>query len=158
MKQLVSLLLLAALVISVSAAPSIVTNSNYQAEVGQYRNTVNGGLEVRDAGNAPAGSNVNGTGTAANCGDNILISTAGGIANTAIASGDLVYSVKVLARASPSPPNNTCFTVTVSFNGNALTPLYIKTVAPLAGDFAICKWDLGITSLPALYTLKVSVQ
>src|SRR3989442_9896754 len=158
MKQLVSLLLLAAVVISVSAAPSIVTNSNYQAEVGQYRNTVNGGLEVRDAGNAPAGSNVNATGTAANCGDNILISTAGGIANTAITSGDLVYSVKVLARSSPLPPSNTCFMVTLSYNGAPLMPLYVKTSTPSAGDFAICWWDLGVTSLPPLFTLKVSVH
>jgi len=101
MKQLVNLLLLAALVISVSAAPSIVTNSNYQAEVGQYRNTSQGGLEVRDYGNTPAGS---------------------------------------------------------SYNGTPLMPLYVKTSTPSAGDFAICEWDLGITSLPPLYTLKVSVQ
>src|SRR5712664_764088 len=146
MKQLVSLLLLAALVISVSAAPSIVTNSNYQAEVGQYRNTTQGGLEVRDNGNSPAGSNVTAAGTIAACGDitPILISAAGQTANTVITSGHLVYSVKVLARSSPPPPNNTCFTVTVSYNGNILTPLYIKTLTPLAGDFAICQWDLGI--------------
>src|SRR5256885_6567988 len=100
MKQLVNLLLLAALVISVSAAPSIVTNSNYQAEVGQYRNTSQGGLEVRDDGNTSAGSNVTAAGIAAAFGDNILISAGGGTANTAITSGDLVYSVKVLARSS----------------------------------------------------------
>jgi len=158
MKQLVSIIVLAALVISVSAAPSIVSNSNYQAEVGQYTNTAAGGLEVRDNGNSPAGSNVTAAGTTVGCGENILISTLGGAANTVITSGHLVYSVKVLARSSPSPPINSCFTVTVSYNGNALTPLYIKTLTPLAGDFAICKWDLGITSLPALYTLKVSVQ
>src|SRR5881296_857233 len=147
MKQLVSLLLLAALVISVSAAPSIVTNSNYQAEVGQYRNTSQGGLEVRDYGN-----------TAAGCGDNILISAGGGTANTAITSGDLVYSVKVLARSSPLPPSNTCFMVTLSYNGTPLMPLYVETSTPSAGDFVICEWDLGITSLPPLYTLKISVQ
>ena len=158
MKQLVNLLLLAALVISVSAAPSIVTNSNYQAEVGQYRNTSQGGLEVRDYGNTPAGSNLTAAGTAAACGDNILISAGGGTANTAINSGDLVYSVKVLARSSPLPPSNTCFTVTLSYNGTPLMPLYVKTSTPSAGDFAICEWDLGITSLPPLYTLKISVQ
>jgi hypothetical protein len=158
MKQLVSLVLLAALVISVSAAPSIVSNSSYQAEVGQYRNTAQGGFEVRDNGNIPAGASANATGTTAACGDNILVSPAGGIANTGIVSGDLVYSVRVLARSSPLPPSNTCFTVTVSYNGTPLTPLYIKTSTPSAGDFAICKWDLGITSLPPLYTLKVSVS
>src|SRR5438309_12112275 len=113
MKQLVSLLLLAALVISVSAAPSIVTNSNYQAEVGQYRNTSQGGWEVGDYGNTPAGSNVTAAGIASVCGDNILISVGGGTANTAITSGDLVYSLKVLARSSLLPPCNTSFMVTV---------------------------------------------
>src|SRR5207245_11027615 len=106
MKQLVSLLLLAALVISVSAAPSIVSNSNYQAEVGQYRNTAQGGLEVRDNGDTPAGSNVTAAGTAAACGDNILMSAVGGIANTAISSGDWVYSVKVFASPSPFPASH----------------------------------------------------
>jgi hypothetical protein len=158
MKQFVSLLLLSALIVTVSAAPSFVNNPAFQAEVGEYRNTAQGGFEVRDNGNSPAVSNATAAGTTTACGDNILVSTAGGSANTAIVSGDLVYSVKVLARASPLPPSNTCFTVTVSYNGTPLAALFIKTSTPSAGDFAICKWDLGVTSLPALYTLKVSVQ
>ncbi len=158
MKQLVSLLLLSALIVTVSAASSIVTNPAFQAEVGQYRNTAQGGFEIRDDGNSPASASANATGTTPGCADNVLISTVGGTANTAIVSGDLVYSVKVLARSSPLPPAATCFTVTLSYNGSNLAPLYIKTVVPLAGDFATCKWDLGITSLPALYTLVVSVQ
>ena len=158
MKQLVSLLLLSALIVTVAAAPSIVTSPVFQAEVGQYRNTAQGGLEVRDNGNSPAGSNATAAGTTAACGDNILISTLGGAANTVITSGDLVYSVKVLARSSPLPPSNTCFMVTLSYNGTPLMPLYVKTSTPSAGDFAICGWDLGVTSLPPLYTLKVSVQ
>ena len=122
MKQLVSLLLLSALIVTVAAAPSIVTNPLFQAEVGQYRNTAQGGFEVRDNGNSPAGSNATAAGTTAACGDNILISTLGGAANTVITSGDLVYSVKVLARSSPLPPSNTCFTVTLSYNGTPLCP------------------------------------
>lgn len=158
MKQFVSLLLLSVLIVAVSAAPSMVSNPMFQAEVGQYRNTAQGGFELRDNGTSPAGASANPAGTTGACGDNILVSTVGGTANTAIVSGDLVYSLKVLARSSPLPPVNTCFTVTVSYNGNALTPLYIKTLTPLPGDFAICKWDLGVASLPALYTLMVSVQ
>src|SRR2546428_1071832 len=96
MKQLVNLLLLAALVISVSAAPSIATNSHYQAEAGQYRNTSQGGVEVRDYGNTPAGSNVTAAAIAAACGDTILISAGGGTATTATNPRDLVYSVQVL--------------------------------------------------------------
>src|SRR3989475_7282277 len=140
MKQVVSLILLAALVISVRAAPSIVTNSNYQAEVGQYRNTSQGGLEVRDYGNSPAGSNLTAAGTAAACGDNILISAGGGTANTAITSGDLVYLVKGLAKSSLLPASNTCFMVNLSYNGAPLMPRYVQKSTPSAGDFAICRW------------------
>ncbi len=146
---------LAILVIAVSAANITVTTKNYQAEMGSAVN-VNNNILVGDKGFLKPSTNTAATGSCPS--GNVTFSSTAGVANNAITAGDLVYDVQVNATAST--PLRSCFTVTFSISGSPDKTVTIASGTSIAAGWTIdCKLDIGTTSFPASpYSFKVTVQ
>jgi hypothetical protein len=139
-------LILAILVIAVSAATITVTSKTYQGEVGSAVNVSNNIL-VGDKGFLKPSSSTAATGSCPS--GNVTFSST---------AGDIVYDVQVNATAST--PLRSCFTVTLSITGSPDKSLTIASGTSVATGWTIdCKLDIGTTSLPASpYTFRVTVQ
>lgn len=149
---------LAILVIAVSAASITALNKNYQAEIGSAYNFSNN-LLVGDKGFSKPSVGTSATGTCPTA--NITFSATPGSANNLITAGDIVYDVQV--NATTTTPTISCFTVTltVSLSGSQITKsLTIASgTSVAAGQTIDCKLDIGTTSLPTSpYSFKLTVQ
>jgi hypothetical protein len=150
---------LAVLVIAVSAATITASSTNYQAEVGSSY-SVSNNLLVGDKGFSKPAVDTSATGSCPSAG-NVTFNASPGSANNAIIAGDIVYDVQV--NATTSTPLVSCFTVTltISQSGSQTTrSLAIASGTSVAADQTIdCKLDIGTTSLPASpFSFKVTVQ
>jgi hypothetical protein len=151
-------LILAILVIAVSAATITVTSKTYQGEVGSAVNVSNNIL-IGDKGFSKPATGTSTTGTCpSGPGANVTFGLVPGSANNAIIAGDIVYDVQVNETAST--PLRSCFTVTLSITGSPDKSLTIASGTSVADGWTIdCKLDIGTTSLPASpYTFKITVQ
>jgi hypothetical protein len=148
-------LILAILVIAVSAATITVTSNTYQGEVGSAVNVTNTIL-VGDKGFLKPSLSAAATGSCPS--GNVTFSSSAGVANNAITAGDIVYDVQVNATAST--PLRSCFTVTLSITGSPDKSLTIASGNSVSAGWTIdCKLDIGTTALPASpYSFKVTVQ
>jgi hypothetical protein len=149
---------LAILVIAVSAASITASSVNYQAELGSAYNVTNN-LLVGDKGFSKPLLGTGATGTCPTA--NVTFSASPASANNAIIGGDIVYDVQVNATAST--PLVSCFTVTLtlSLTGSQTTKsLKIASGTSVStGQTIDCKLDIGTTSLPASpFSFKVTVQ
>ncbi len=150
---------LAILVIAVSAASITASSMNYQAELGSAYNFSNN-LLVVDKGFSKPAISTGATGSCVSTG-NVTFSATPGIANNAISAGDVVYDLQVNATAST--PLVSCFTVTLtlSLSGSQTTrSLEIASGTSVwAGQTIDCKLDIGTSSLPASpFSFEVTVQ
>jgi hypothetical protein len=148
---------LAVIVIAVSAASITASSSNYQAEVGSAYNVSNN-LLVGDKGFSKPAAAIGLTGSCPTA--NVTFGVIPLSANNAIVAGDIVYDVQVNETAST--PALSCFTVTLalSLSGSQITKsLTIASGASVAAGQTIdCKLDIGTTSLPASpFSFKVTV-
>lgn len=151
-------IVLAIIVIAVSAATITASSSNYQAEVGSAY-SVSNNLLVGDKGFSKPAAATGATGSCPSAG-NVTFSASPGSANNAIVAGDIVYDVQVNETATT--PILSCFTVTLtlSLTGSQVTKsLTIASGASVAAGQTIdCKLDIGTTSLPASpFSFKVTV-
>ena len=149
---------LAILLLAVSAASITATSTNYQAEMGSAYNVSNN-LLAGDKGFSKPSVDTGATGSCPTA--NITFSGSPGSANNAITAGNIVYDVQVNATAST--PLVSCFTValTISLSGSQITKsLTIASgTSVAAGQTIDCKLDIGTTSLPASpFSFTVTVQ
>lgn len=149
---------LAILVIAVSAASITATSSNYQAEIGSSH-SVNSNLLAGDKGFSKPSSSTSATGS---CPLATTFGASPGSANNAISAGDIVYDVQVNTTATT--PAAACFTVTLTLflsDGSQTTKsLMINSgVLITAGQTIDCKLDIGTTSLPlSPFSFRLTVQ
>jgi hypothetical protein len=147
---------LAILVLAVSAATITVMSTNYQAEMGSAYNVSNN-LLVEDKGFSKPSSGTAATGSCPSLG-NVTFGPVPGAANNGITAGDIVYDVQV--NATSNTPLVKCFTVTLSIAGSPDKSLTIASgILVLAGQTIDCKLDTGMTTLPASpFSFRVTVQ
>ena len=150
--------ILAILVIVVSAASITASSTNYQAELGSAYNVSNG-LLVGDKGFSKPSVGAGATGACPTA--NVTFGPSPGSANNAIVAGDIVYDVQV--NATGTTPLVSCFTVTLtlSIGGTQTTKsLNIASGSSVSTGQAIdCKLDIGTTSLPlSPFSFRLTVQ
>ena len=153
-------LVLAILVIAVSAASIPITNNKYQAEIGSAYNITNN-IVVGDKGFSKPIAGTAATGTCpSGPGANVTFGITPGNANNQILAGDIVYDVQV--NETINTPTLSCFTVslTIPVSGSQVTKsLTIASGTSVTAGWTIdCKLDIGTTTLPASpYSFKVVV-
>jgi hypothetical protein len=147
--------ILVSLSVLVYAATVSVSTTNHQSDFGSYLSVVNN-LLATDKGFAVAGSGSSSAGTS--CSSPIQFGISPGTANTAITSGDFVYTVQVNSTSSAASLSN--HNVTLVLASNTFGPLCIQLpLVPLNGQTIACKFDVQATTLPAPpYTFKVTVS
>jgi hypothetical protein len=146
---------LAILVIAVSAASITASSTNYQAEMGSAYNISNNIL-VGDKGFSKPLVGTSATGSCPSAG-NVTFGIVPGTANNAITAGDIVYDVQVNATAST--PLLRCFTVTLTLSQTTRTLTIASGTSIAAGQTIDCKLDIGMTSLPlSPFSFKLTVQ
>lgn len=116
---------------------------------------VNGNLTATDKGFSKAGSAVIATGS--NCSTAILFPTSPGIANNAIASGDMVYDVKLNTTATT--PVSLCYIVTLVISPGGIVLTYnvpVKNnVANVLGESLDVKFDIGSSMPPSPFSFQL---
>jgi hypothetical protein len=151
-------IVLAVLVIAVSASSISLTTTTYQAEVGGALNVTNRLVAV-DKGFSIAGSGASALGTS--CSSPTLFGT-GTVANTIITAQHVVYDVA--ANETLSAPINTCYkaTLVVTPNGGVATPygpVYMNSTASVSTLFRIdCKFDIGLNAPSSPYSFQLTIQ
>jgi len=153
-----SKIVLAVLVIAVSATSVVLTTRTYQAEVGGELNVTNRLVAV-DKGFFIAGSNASAAG--ASC-SNPAFFGLGTVANTVITNQDIVYDVAVNETLMTNI--NGCYkaTLVVTPNGGTATiygPVYMNSTASILTSFRIdCEFDIGATAPASPYSFQLTVQ
>src|SRR6267378_7476129 len=146
-------IVLAILVVTVSATSIAVTTNTYQAEVGGELNVTNNLVAV-DKGFfiASCGSTAAGT----SCASPTIFGIGAPIANTIITAQHVVYDVAVNETLSATV--NTCYTATLVVTpsgGSAMTfgPVYMKSAASLLTTLRIdCEFDIGASAPASPYS------
>ena len=150
---LLGLKIAASMIALVFASSIIVSTTTYQAEIGSVL-TVTNYLRATDKGFslAAGASSANGT----SCNSPVTFGPGGGIANTNITSGHLVFDVQI--NSTSGAPANTTYNVTFALASITYGPLCIKTPMPSVDDQTIdCKYDVGISLPSSPYSYKVIV-
>ena len=151
-------IVLALLIVAVSATSIVVTSTTYQAEIGGELNVTNS-LVAIDKGFSVAGSNVVAAGTSCSSPTIFGVDT---IANTGITQPDLVYDVQVNETLTTSI--NTCYraTLVVTPNGGSATtygPVYMNSTSSILPTFRInCEFDIGASAPASPYSFQLTVQ
>ena len=152
-------IVLAFIVIAVSAASIVVTPTTYQAEVGGELNVTNRLVAV-DKGFSIASSGAAAAGTS--CSSPTLFGV-GIVANNAITAQHIVYDVAV--NETLTVTINTCYKATfvVTPNGGSATtygPVYMNSTVSILTTFRIdCKFDIGSSLLPSSpYSFQLTIQ
>ncbi len=151
-------IVLAFIVIAVSATSIVVTPTTYQAEVGGQLNVTNRLVAV-DKGFSIAGSGAAAAGTS--CGTPTVFGI-GTAANNVITAQDIVYDVAV--NETLSVTINTCYKATFVLTptgGPATTygPVYMNSTASILTSFRIdCEFDIGATAPASPYSFQLTVQ
>jgi len=151
-------IVLALLIVAVSATSIVVTSTTYQAEVGGELNVTNS-LVAIDKGFSVSASNVVAAGTS--CSSPTIFGV-GTVANTGITQKDLVYDVQV--NETMTTNTNTCYkaTLVVTPSGGAATtygPLYMNSTSSILPAFQIdCEFDIGATTPSSPYSFQLTVQ
>ena len=149
---------LALLVIAVSATSIVVTTTTYQAEVGGELNVTNSLVAV-DKGFFVASSNA--TATATSCSSPTVFGL-GTVANTMITTQHIVYDVAVNETLTAS--FNTCYKaiLIVTPNGGTATsygPVFMNSTALILTTFRIaCEFDIGASAPASPYSFQLTVQ
>ncbi len=151
-------IVLALLIVAVSATSVVVTSTTYQAEVGGELNVTNS-LVAIDKGFSVSGSNVVAAGTS--CSSPTIFGV-GTVANTGITQQDLVYDVQVNETLATSI--NTCYkaTLVVTPNGGSATtygPVYMNSTSSILSTFRVdCEFDIGASAPSSPYSFQLTVQ
>ncbi len=153
-----SKIILALLVIAVSATSITVTTTIHQADVGGELNVTNLLVAV-DKGFFVAGSSVTAAGTS--CSSPTIFGP-GTVANNAITAQHVVYDVAVNETLGTNI--NTCYkaTLIVTPNGGSATtygPVYMNSTASVLATFRIdCEFDIGASAPSSPYSFQLTVQ
>jgi len=151
-------IVLAILVVTVSATSIAGTTNTYQAEVGGALNVTNNLVAV-DKGFFIASSSTTAAGIS--CVSPTIFGV-GTVANNAITAQHVVYDVAVNETLSASV--NTCYTATLVVTpsgGSAMTfgPVYMNSAASLLTTLRIdCEFDIGASAPASPYSFQLTVQ
>jgi hypothetical protein len=138
-------IVLAFLVLTVSAVSVTVTTTNYQAELGGATNVTNMLVGI-DKGFTKASSPASASG--GSCANNVTFTiTLGTTVTTMIASNDYVYDIQI--SNNTQTPTSTCYRIALTLTSTSgvpttYGPLYIATTsAPLAWQPLDATFDVG---------------